>query len=482
MRRLLVTLLLVAGPALGQARRLSTAACRLDGGAGCGGAQTITSPWTLTDVANSGSTTFQFGNSLFGVATPELEITNTNAPSGGFKWNVLALRAGSESQYTGMTLRSPDKRERGAFGYGNTGTDAPFLGTTYIEASFFPMSGTTVPPNLLFAQTGYMGGSNGSRKRLEFQGSDGIIHFYKTDGTTKMLSLDTANNYFAVGTGGSFATNVNGMTFGALGAQQMAIVSTTDNAGIRLDANGSSKVPFVDLYYNGAKKGNIAYTNTAPVHMFINDSGTNTTVCDSGCVFGVGTSATTYKDTNAGGSNTGVLMVAPTQGAGRFVVDMNQGSATTTEVGINVAVNNTSSALIRTTAMVGSSPVRTAGSETGRLEVQMKPAAAGVTAVSRWDGATLHQEFTGTAPAVSSCGGSPSIVGNDHSGKVTIGSAPGASCTLTFSKGWSNAPPCVANNNTTSNLVRSSTSTTVLTLTGTLTAADVISYVCVGWY
>lgn len=53
MRRLLVVILLAAAPALGQAKKLSDAACRLDGGAGCGGSGS----GTVTSVAMSGGTT-----------------------------------------------------------------------------------------------------------------------------------------------------------------------------------------------------------------------------------------------------------------------------------------------------------------------------------------------------------------------------------------------------------------------------------------
>lgn len=54
MRRLLVTLLLAASPAFAQARKLSDAACRLDGGAGCGAGG---GSGTVTSVAMSGGTT-----------------------------------------------------------------------------------------------------------------------------------------------------------------------------------------------------------------------------------------------------------------------------------------------------------------------------------------------------------------------------------------------------------------------------------------
>jgi hypothetical protein len=93
-----------------------------------------------------------------------------------------------------------------------------------------------------------------------------------------------------------------------------------------------------------------------------------------------------------------------------------------------------------------------------------------------------HLITSGTAPAVSACGTSPSIVGNDVSGKVTIGTGGGiTSCTVTFNTAWTNAPPCVANNETTAVLTRGSSTTTVLTLSASFTDSDVVSYHCIGY-
>lgn len=104
----------------------------------------------------------------------------------------------------------------------------------------------------------------------------------------------------------------------------------------------------------------------------------------------------------------------------------------------------------------------------------------------------VHQEITqdgqinykGTAPAVSACGSSPSIVGNDVTGRVTVGTGGVAtSCTVTFNATWTNAPICVANNETTTLLARASATATVLTITSAsaFTASDTIGYRCFGY-
>ena len=93
-----------------------------------------------------------------------------------------------------------------------------------------------------------------------------------------------------------------------------------------------------------------------------------------------------------------------------------------------------------------------------------------------------HIEYSATTtPAVSACGGLPTITGTDMAGRVVIGSSPGATCTVTFVNSWTNAPLCWANNETTANLARASATVSALTISGTLTASDNITYGCVGW-
>jgi hypothetical protein len=89
----------------------------------------------------------------------------------------------------------------------------------------------------------------------------------------------------------------------------------------------------------------------------------------------------------------------------------------------------------------------------------------------------------GSAPALSSCGTSPTITGNDKAGTVTLGTGSPTACTLTFNAAWStNAPICVVSTNTASRSYRvSSSSTTAITVTQDA-AADSASfnYHCMG--
>jgi predicted acyltransferase len=66
-------------------------------------------------------------------------------------------------------------------------------------------------------------------------------------------------------------------------------------------------------------------------------------------------------------------------------------------------------------------------------------------------------------------------------GRVTVGTGGDTSGIVHFGLSWGTAPVCVAANETTAQPVRSTPSTTALTLTGTLAAADVVSWHCIGY-
>lgn len=96
-----------------------------------------------------------------------------------------------------------------------------------------------------------------------------------------------------------------------------------------------------------------------------------------------------------------------------------------------------------------------------------------------------HVRRTGPVPTVATgagdCGTSPSIVGNDSVGRVTVGSvANGGKCTVTFASNWAtNAPVCSVHNETTGALIRPALPTvSKVELTGTLLAGDVLNYKC----
>lgn len=91
----------------------------------------------------------------------------------------------------------------------------------------------------------------------------------------------------------------------------------------------------------------------------------------------------------------------------------------------------------------------------------------------------------GQAPAISSCGSSPSVVtGSDQAGDVTVGSSASSTCALTFAVAYSVAPNCVCSNKSRVAPCNAQATTTTLTLgsatNGSLTSTDVLSYICIG--
>lgn len=101
-------------------------------------------------------------------------------------------------------------------------------------------------------------------------------------------------------------------------------------------------------------------------------------------------------------------------------------------------------------------------------------------------------ERHGTAPVASSCGTNPSVVtGNAQTGDITLGTVPGATCTITFptNEKPTNIPHCSCSNRTTTGFscqAKSTATTLVIVGTGwtgtaaTGSANDVIDYQCSG--
>lgn len=88
---------------------------------------------------------------------------------------------------------------------------------------------------------------------------------------------------------------------------------------------------------------------------------------------------------------------------------------------------------------------------------------------------------TTTAPALTSCGTSPAIVGTDMAGTVTMGTGTPTGCVITFFTAKSAAPVCVVTWIATPLASQSYvTSTTAITLTQTATSSNVVKYVCIG--
>lgn len=93
-----------------------------------------------------------------------------------------------------------------------------------------------------------------------------------------------------------------------------------------------------------------------------------------------------------------------------------------------------------------------------------------------------HSLAGGTAPTLGgACSTSASGTLTDESGKVSTTTTGVCTFTITFGTAYTtDAPSCVAFNETTANLTRPSTTTTVLTVVVTTVSGDVVSYSCRG--
>lgn len=138
---------------------------------------------SLRFTGGTGSTLIDF---TAGIAATTGELLFANSESGV---NGIAIQNTAADGFSALAVRAADGRERLAIGYGNSTTAFPWTNASYLEASFYPTSGTTAPPYLRFVQTGYMNGANGNYRRLEFM-DDSNIRFFQKDGSTDSLAID----------------------------------------------------------------------------------------------------------------------------------------------------------------------------------------------------------------------------------------------------------------------------------------------------
>ena len=103
---------------------------------------------------------------------------------------------------------------------------------------------------------------------------------------------------------------------------------------------------------------------------------------------------------------------------------------------------------------------------------------AGVVTVA-WDG---DEVGSGTDPALSSCGTSPGIEGNDWAGRIRVGTGSTTTCILTFNTAFASTPMCVLQNESSlTTVMRATTVAASVTITASQNlAGQFISYHCQG--
>lgn len=94
---------------------------------------------------------------------------------------------------------------------------------------------------------------------------------------------------------------------------------------------------------------------------------------------------------------------------------------------------------------------------------------------------TLNSQHGNTAPTLTSCGTSPSILGNDWAGTITLGTGSPTGCVATFGTAFVAAPACVVTSQTApaTTTPAYSVSTTAVTIVQAANSSNKYDYVCV---
>lgn len=91
-----------------------------------------------------------------------------------------------------------------------------------------------------------------------------------------------------------------------------------------------------------------------------------------------------------------------------------------------------------------------------------------------------HMQTGATAPALTSCGTTPAIVGSDTAGLVTMGTGSPTGCVITFATAYTAVPLCVVTWQATPLASQSyATIAASITLTQTATSSNKVNYFCV---
>jgi len=192
-----------------------------------------------------------------------------------------------------------------------------------------------------------------------------------------------------------------------------------------------------------------------------------TTTCGTaGALTGNGTSpwGAYYTGASTLATNT-IAFVADTKGAGG-IGNIAVGSSTTNGLfSVVNASNTTSLKLSSTTSLLSSSSLLDVGSSSAVFQILA-------------DG---HLNATGTTPTMGTCGSSPSVIGNDAMGTITVGSGVVTSCTMNFAVSYETTQfQCISNDNSAaiSSAVTSQTTSTVTFGTSATLGGGRIFYFC----
>jgi hypothetical protein len=297
-------------------------------------------------------------------------------------------------------------------------------------------------------------------------------------GAATVLVDGAANNAFTVTQGSGTIVNYLTAANAPTGtAPQLQSNGSDTNINLTLAAKGTGTVlvPATNMVTSGA---------SAPALLAL---GGNTT----GNSFGV----MMAMNLPSGASNAEYLRMsnnatwqASLQGGGAWLNSgISTGSTASGSIGA-AYINNTGQHIARNVGMFAITSGTTAA--TGSIDVALARNAAGVFEINSGasgpaaasairDLKLRHTLASGTAPTLTT--GTGTIAGSDETGRVTLTAAGQTSVAISFGTSYANAPACVANDETTAILVQAVASATQLTLNGTFSSADKLTWRCGGY-
>lgn len=89
------------------------------------------------------------------------------------------------------------------------------------------------------------------------------------------------------------------------------------------------------------------------------------------------------------------------------------------------------------------------------------------------------QRTGAVAPALTSCGTTPAIAGNDVAGTITMGTGTPTGCVITFNTAYVSTPTCSVDSQAQLTSFAYSVTNTAITTVQTGTSSNKVSYVCV---
>ncbi|MBI3442636.1 MAG: hypothetical protein HY007_02630 [Candidatus Sungbacteria bacterium] len=338
------------------------------------------------------------GNLGIGTTTPgtPLGVTGAGVFTGPltFTWlNATSTTATSTLSTGGLTVGTNQfvvQQTSGSVGVGTTTPSQLFSvhGNSYISGTLY--LGAAVTATSTLNVTGLTTLGNASTTQI---GSTGSAYFGTTSGNVG-VGTTTPSQLFSVH-GNSY---ISGTLY--LGAAVTA-TSTLNVTGLTTLGNASTtQIGSTGSAYFGTTSGSVGVGTTSPWGLSAIEQGTETY---------------SFVVSN-NGSSTPALSVNGVNGNGKIGV-----GTTTPYAGFSIQSNLDA---LNTDAFVVATSSR-----------------AAVFGIDN-DG---HRFTSGPAPALSSCGTSPSVVGSDGGGTVTNGTSGGGACTLTFAKAFRATPYCNVN-------------------------------------